>query len=309
LADGDYVWGGQCDAPVFGGGGMSQKAVPNRAASVRARLLNVSKEQQTDFNQILVRYALERLLYRIGVSQYADCFLLKGALLFTLWYDMPHRSTRDADLLGIGASDHASIIAAFRDIVSIAADDGLVFDASALKIEDIRKEAGYSGVRVLLTAGLAKALCKVQIDIGFGDAVTPAPIQATYPVLLDDLPAPQIQVYPVYTVIAEKLHAIVVLGMANSRLKDYYDLSVLLEREKLDQKILRNAIQATFARRQTQLPTEIPIGLTNEYGQYPSKQTQWAAFLRKNDLAITSLLGLVVVLRAGFEEPLLGKGG
>jgi predicted nucleotidyltransferase component of viral defense system len=287
---------------------MSTKAVSNRAASVRTRLLNLSREQQTDFNQILVRYALERLLYRIGVSQHADSFLLKGALLFTLRYDMPHRPTRDADLLGFGASDHASVIAAFHDIVSIIADDGLVFDADALKIEDIRKEAGYPGVRILLTAELAKALCKVQVDIGFGDAVTPAPIQAIYPVLLDDLPAPQVRVYPAYTVIAEKLHAIAVLGMANSQLKDYYDLSVLLEREKLDQKILRNAIRATFKRRQTALPAEIPIGLTEEYGHDSSKQRQWAAFLRKNDLATTSLSDLVAALRSGFEGPLLGKG-
>ena len=199
-------------------------------------------------------------------------------------------------------------MAAFRDIVSIAAGDGLIFDAGALKIEDVRKEAGYPGVRVHLTAELARARCKVQIDIGFGDAVTPAPMRVIYPVLLDDLPVPQIHVYPAYTVIAEKLHAIVVLGMANTRLKDYYDLSVLIEREKLDQKILSSAIQATFARRQTHLPAEIPIGLTDEYAQDPSKQTQWAAFLRKNNLATASLSDLVAALRSGLEEPLFGQG-
>lgn len=285
---------------------MSAKATANRAASVRARLLNLSKEQQTDFNQILVRYTLERLLYRISVSKHADSFLLKGALLFTLWYDMPHRPTRDIDLLGFGASDHESIAAAFRNIVSITVDDGLVFDVKSLKIEDIRKEAGYPGLRVLLTADMAKARCKVQIDIGFGDVVTPDPIQMIYPVLLDDMPAPKVRVYPAYTVIAEKLHAIVVLGMANSRLKDYYDLNVLLQRETLDQKVLGRAIHATFERRQTSVPKEIPVGLSDEYANDPSKQTQWAAFLRKNELAETSLAEVVITLRLRLLEPLFG---
>jgi predicted nucleotidyltransferase component of viral defense system len=288
---------------------MSAQGTANRAASVRARLLNLSKDQQTDFNQILVRYTLERLLYRIGVSQHADSFLLKGALLFTLWYDMPHRPTRDVDLLGFGASDHESIAAAFRDIVSINADDGLIFDVKSLKIEDIRKEAGYTGLRVLLTADMAKARCKVQIDIGFGDAVTPDPIQMIYPVLLDDMPAPKVRVYPAYTVIAEKLHAIVVLGMANSRLKDYYDLNVLLQRETLDQKLLGRAIQATFERRQTSIPKEMPVGLSDEYTNDPSKQTQWAAFLRKNELAETPLADVVANLRLGLLVPLLRVGG
>jgi predicted nucleotidyltransferase component of viral defense system len=306
LADGGDVQSEQCDAAVFGSGDMSAKATANRAASVRARLLNLSKEQQTDFNQILVRYTLERLLYRIGVSQYADSFLLKGALLFTLWYDMPHRPTRDVDLLGFGASDHESIAAVFRDIVSISVDDGLIFDVKSLKIEDIRKEAGYPGLRALLTADMAKARCKVQIDIGFGDAVTPDPVQMLYPVLLDDMPAPTLLVYPAYTVIAEKLHAIVVLGMANSRLKDYYDLNVLLQRETLDQKVLGRAIHATFERRQTSVPKEIPVGLSDEYANDPSKQTQWAAFLRKNDLAETSLADVVVTLRLELLGPLFG---
>jgi predicted nucleotidyltransferase component of viral defense system len=285
---------------------MSAKATANRAASVRARLLNLSKEQQADFNQILVRYTLERLLYRIGVSKHADSFLLKGALLFTLWYDMPHRPTRDVDLLGFGTSDHESIAAVFRDIVSINVDDGLIFDVKSLKIEDIRKEAGYPGLRVLLTADMAKARCKVQIDIGFGDAVTPDPIEMIYPVLLDGMPAPKVRVYPAYTVIAEKLHAIVVLGIANSRLKDYYDLNVLLQRETLDQKVLGCAIHATFKRRQTSVPKEIPIGLSDEYANDPSKQTQWAAFLRKNELAETSLAAVVATLRLGLLEPLFG---
>lgn len=146
----------------------------NLAGSVRARLLNIAKAEQTDFNAVLVRYALERFLYRLGQSAHADRFVLKGAMLFNLWYSMPHRPTRDVDLLGFGASDLDSIAQAFREIVSITADDGMAFDASSVSVQEIRKSAGYAGARVLVSAELARARCKTQIDIGFGDAVTPA---------------------------------------------------------------------------------------------------------------------------------------
>ena len=152
------------------------------AASVRARLLNLAKAEGTDFNQILVRYSLERFLYRLSQSAHADRFMLKGALLFTLWYDMPNRPTRDADLLGFGPSDVQSIGSTFRDIAAIAVDDGIVFDPLSISVNEIRKEAAYAGVRVLINGDLAKARCKTQIDIGFGDAVTPGPIEAVYPV-------------------------------------------------------------------------------------------------------------------------------
>ena len=163
------------------------------AASVRARLLNIAKSEGSNFNQLLVRYALERFLYRLSQSAHADRFLLKGALLFTLWYDMPHRPTRDADLLGFGPSDLQSIDQTFRDIASIAVDDGITFDPESVTAEDIRKEAGYAGARVVITGELAKARCKTQIDIGFGDAVTPGPVQSEYPVLLKDFPAPRLR--------------------------------------------------------------------------------------------------------------------
>ena len=202
----------------------------NLAASVRARLLNVANAQGVDFNQMLVRFALERILYRMSQSAHADRFLLKGALLFTLWYDMPHRATRDVDLLGFGPSDLKSIAQTFRDIASVEVDDGITFDPTSVIVDEIRKDAGYAGARVLIAGEIAKARCKTQIDIGFGDVVTPGPIDAVYPVLIDDFPAPQLRTYPVYTVIAEKLHAIASLGMTNSRLKDYLDLSVLLDR-------------------------------------------------------------------------------
>jgi predicted nucleotidyltransferase component of viral defense system len=281
-------------------------AGPNLAASVRARLLNVAKAQGVDFNQVLVRFALERILYRLTQSQHADRFLLKGALLFTLWYDMPHRATRDADLLGFGASDLVSVAETFREIAAVAVDDGIAFDPASVTVEEIRKEAGYGGVRVLIAGELAKARCKTQIDVGFGDAVTPAPVDSVYPVLLDDLPAPRLRAYPTYTVIAEKLHAIALLGMSNSRLKDYFDLSVLLEREILDTDLLAQAIKATFKRRGMAVPADLPIGLTKEFSTDPSRQTLWQAFIKKNELTALPLQAIVERLRTALE-PVLNR--
>jgi len=271
------------------------------AASVRARLLNIAKTEGSNFNQVLVRYALERFLYRLSQSPHADRFLLKGALLFTLWYDMPHRSTRDADLLGFGPSDLESIGQTFREIASITVDDGISFDPESVNAVDIRKDAGYAGARVVITGELARARCKTQIDIGFGDAVTPGPVQSEYPVLLKDFPAPRLRTYPVYTVISEKLHAIALLGMTNSRIKDYLDLWVLLDRESLNMNTLAQAISATFTRRGMAVPTELPIGLSDEFAADSTRQALWTAFVKKNELAMIPLADVVARIRSGLE--------
>ncbi|MCC6473624.1 MAG: nucleotidyl transferase AbiEii/AbiGii toxin family protein [Burkholderiales bacterium] len=278
---------------------------PNPAASVRARLLNVAKAQGVDFNQVLVRFALERILYRLSQSEHADRFLLKGALLFTLWYDMPHRATCDADLLGFGASDLESVAQVFREIAAVAVDDGIVFDPASVTVEEIRKEADYGGAHVVIAAELAKARCKTQIDVGFGDAVTPGPVDSAYPVLLGDLPAPRLRAYPTYTVVAEKLHAIALLGMTNGRLKDYFDLSVLLGRETLDADLLAQAIKATFERRGMAVPTELPVGLTDEFAQDATRQALWQAFVKKNELAPEPLAAIVGRLRLVLEPALI----
>ena len=287
---------------------MAQEKEPRNAqdlaASVRARLLNIAKAEQTDFNAVLVRYALERFLYRLGQSAHADHFVLKGAMLFNLWYAMPHRPTRDVDLLGFGATDLESIAQTFREIVSVASTDGMVFDAASVVVEEIRKNAGYAGARVLVNAELARARCKVQIDIGFGDAVTPGPVYATYPVLLADFAAPQLRTYPVYTVVAEKLHAMVLLGMTNSRVKDYLDVWILLEREVLDATVLATAVAATFKRRSTPVPTTLPIGLSDEFANDASRQALWAAFLKKNNLAAVPLRDVVTALRDALQPAL-----
>ncbi|MGB9496164.1 MAG: nucleotidyl transferase AbiEii/AbiGii toxin family protein [Azonexus sp.] len=279
--------------------------IKDLAASVRARLLNIAKAQGVDFNQVLVRFALERILYRLSQSAHSDHFLLKGALLFTLWYDMPHRTTRDADLLGFGSSDLESVAQTFRDIASVEVEDGIVFDPATVSVEEIRKDAGYAGARVLITGEIAKARCKTQIDIGFGDAVTPGPVHSVFPVLIADLPAPRLRTYPVYTVIAEKLHAIVLLGMTNSRLKDYLDLWVLLDRETLNANTLARAIAATFIRRGMPVPAFLPVGLTDEFATDSSRQAMWHAFLKKNEINITPLSEVVTKLRAILEPVLI----
>jgi hypothetical protein len=274
----------------------------NLGASIRARLLNKAKADQVDFNQMLVRFALERFLYRISQSSHSEFYVLKGALLFTLWYDMPHRSTRDADLLGFGASDLNTVKAAFEEISSIKVADGIEFDPDSVAVEEIRKEAGYAGVRVLISAKLDGAKCKTQIDIGYGDAVTPGPISASYPTLISDLPAPQLRTYPIYTVVAEKFHAIALLGMANSRVKDYFDLHVIFSKEDLNNQTLGQAVRSTFSRREMDLPTVLPIGLTDEFALDASRQAIWNTFIRRNELTAGPLQEIVAMLGAEFEK-------
>ncbi len=274
----------------------------NLAASIRARLKHRADSTKQDFNLTLTHYGLERLLYRLSISPYAGNYLLKGALLFSLWYDQPHRPTRDVDLLGFGPDDIDTAVAAFREMCSMEVDDGIVFDVASIKGSVIRKDAGYGGVRIDLQAKLDGARIVLQVDIGFGDAVTPAPESVSYPVLLDDLPAPQLRSYPKYTVVAEKLHAVCLLGMANTRMKDYFDLWVLLAEGALEPTELHRAVEATFARRQLAVPDTVPTGLSDAFSQDAVKQAQWAAFLKKNRLQALNLVEVVTLLRDEFQK-------
>lgn len=274
----------------------------NIAASVRARLKQHADAKKQDFNLTLTHYGLERLLYRLSISPHASNYLLKGALLFSLWYDQPHRPTRDADLLGFGPDDIESAVKAFHEICQIAVEDGIVFDAASVQGTVIRKEAGYGGVRVDLKATLDGARIALQVDIGFGDAVTPAPEDVTYPVLLDDLPAPQLRSYPKYTVVAEKFHAVCLLGIANTRMKDYFDLWVLMTEDTLDPTELRRAVSATFERRKFAMTSELPSGLSDSFSDDATKQTQWTAFLKKNRLEAMDLANVVTRLREEFQK-------
>jgi len=165
----------------------------NLGASVRARLLTRAKAEKTEFGLLLTRFALERLLYRLSISRHREQFLLKGALLFDLWFDEPHRPTRDADFLAFGSPGLSTMATTFHEICTLEAEDGIVFDPTSIKAQEIRKEANYAGIRVTLLGSLDGARCPVQADIGFGDAVTPAPEETVYPVLLGDLPAPRLR--------------------------------------------------------------------------------------------------------------------
>jgi hypothetical protein len=273
----------------------------NLAASVRDRLKQHADAANEDFNLTLTRYGLERLLYRLSVSRHAPSFLLKGALLFSLWYDHPHRPTRDADLLAFGSKDIDTLVATFREICAIAGEDGIVFDGAAIRGAEIRKSTGYGGVRINIPGTLAAARIALQIDIGFGDAVTPGPQEVSYPVLLDDLPAPRLRAYPKHTVIAEKFHAICLLGMTNTRMKDYFDLDVLLQESDFEAADLRRAIEATFQRRQTPLPTNLPAGLSEAFAADATKEAQWKAFLKKNRLPSVDFHDVVARLRINLD--------
>ncbi len=254
------------------------------AASVRARLANLARAKGINLELFLVRYTLERLLYRLGQSTYRRRFILKGAMLQTIWLADPFRPTRDLDLLGRGDSDAENVRAAFREILAIESDDGVVFDLDSLSIEPIRQEAEYGGLRLETTASLAGARIKVQIDLGFGDAVTPDAEEIDYPVLLDS-PAPRIRAYPKETVIAEKLQAIVAFGMTNGRMKDFYDVWMMSRHFAFDGATLGGAIAATFARRQTPLPTEIPAGLSQEFATDADAIKRWGFFTTRNVLS------------------------
>ena len=274
--------------------------IKNIGASVRTRINNKAKEDKVNTLFLLTRYALERMLYRLSVSEHRDSFLLKGALLFDLWYDVPLRPTRDIDLLGFGMAEIPHLLKVFEDLCAIEVEDGIKFEATSIKAEEIRKEANYSGPRVTLIGTIDGAKCTVQIDVGYGDAVTPAPEIATYPVMLKDMPAPELRVYPQYTVIAEKFEAIVSLGMANSRMKDYFDLWVLLRNATLDSAILEQAVQATFTRRGTALQTDTPVGLSDQFSLDKSRVDLWDAFVGRNKLKAESLPDTVTYLRERF---------
>jgi predicted nucleotidyltransferase component of viral defense system len=260
------------------------KPPTNIAASVRARLLNLARQMGQPFDVLLTRFVHERLLYRLRRSPHADRFVLKGAMLLTTWLPETARGTRDLDLLGFGDSSEQHILGILREVLAIAVDDGVDFDLDALRIALIREELEYGGVRLRGAASLSGAHIAVVVDIGFGDSVEPGLETIDYPALLD-LPAPRLRAYAPETVIAEKFQAMVALGRANSRMKDFYDIWILTRTFSFAPDRLTRAIAATFARRQTAIPTETPDGLTPAFAEDPLKQRQWAAFIADLDNA------------------------
>ena len=274
-------------------------------ASVRARLLQLAKQRGDDFQLMLTRYANERLLYRLTKSLHANAFLLKGAALFTLWTGHAHRATRDMDLLGFGEPSIQRLRDVFNEVIALEVDDdGVVFDGTTLKVEPIREDQLYGGIRIVLVARITNAQVRLQVDVGFGDAVTPEAQLVEFPPLLD-LPAPQLRAYPKETVVAEKLDAIVQLGLANTRMKDFYDLVALSNLFDFEGQLLVAAISATFTRRGTPLPTETPTAFTPEFTGDATKNTQWNAFVKKAGITGAADLKGTIELVELFVEQLL----
>ena len=275
---------------------MSTESKKNLPASVRQRLLNLSAARREPFDLILVRYGIERLLYRLSRSRHSGTFLLKGAMLFAVWSDGAHRPTRDVDLLGFGPADNEELKAIFVELCGLeTAPDGLTFLAESVAVTSIREEATYPGTRITLEARLEKVRIPLQVDIGFGDIVTPRPDEIDFPALLD-FPAPQLRAYPIYTVVAEKLEASVRLGEANTRMKDFFDLWFLSRRFTFEGEILREAVTRTFARRELALPTTLPVALSAEFATL--KAGTWNVLLRRNAFAPLDLTVAIYEIRS-----------
>ena len=275
------------------------------AQSVHDRLLRLAADRKEDFNALLGRYGIERVLYRLSRTRHGRRFVLKGAMLFIVWLNRLERPTRDVDLLGLGQVDEQTLRAVFADVCAVQVEpDGLVFDPTSVAVEPIRENQTYGGLRVKLRGSLGNARVAVQIDVGVGDVITPSSVEADYPTLLD-LPAPHLRVYPRETAVAKKLHAMVQLAARNSRMKDFFDVWLMSRTFEFAGDVLANAIQQTFARRQTALAVE-PTCFTETFASDASKMAQWKAFVRR--VRVTDMpqefTGVMKPIRA-FVQPII----
>jgi hypothetical protein len=283
---------------------VSRRPAKNVAASVHRRLLDRAKERVEDPNLVFQRYALERFLYRLSRSKHVGSFMLKGAMLFAVWEDEPHRPTRDIDLLGLGDDSADRIRDVFVDVCrAVVPDDGMVFEPGSVLVEDIREGQAYQGKRVAVKGKLGSARFNVQVDIGFGDALVHTDRTVTFPTLLD-MPAPELRAYPVEAVIAEKIHAIIQHDVLNSRMKDFYDLYVLSQRLPFDGQELAAALRATLGRRGVRVtPAQLRALLSKLEGDDVAV-TRWRAFLRKNRLDAVEFAVVADALLRFLVEPL-----
>lgn len=257
---------------------MDRHPPNNMAHSVHDRLLAMAKKRGRPFNELLQYYGMERFLYRLSTSGAKDRFVLKGALLMTARASLPFRPTRDIDLLGYGDNSESAITALLRDVCTQAVpDDGLRFDADSVSTERIKEDADYPGIRAKFDGFLGPARLAMQVDIGFGDQVIPAPQEIDYPVLLD-FPAPRLRAYPLETAVAEKLQAMIYLGELNTRMKDFFDVWMLCRHADLKPENLHAAVALTFAHRNTAIPAE-PVCFSPAFAA--AKQVQWEALLRR----------------------------
>jgi Nucleotidyl transferase AbiEii toxin, Type IV TA system len=266
---------------------MTTKVITDPAASIRARLLNHAKTYGDDYNRILTRYAIERLLYRLSLTEAADRYVLKGAMLFVTWPGHVFRPTGDLDLLGEGNPDPAALTELFTRFCQVEVkDDGIVFDPRSLEVEPVREADKYQGARLAMNATLAGAKIRVLVDIGFGDHVYPAPTRRSFPSLLPGMPAANILMYPPETVVAEKFQTMVALGEANTRIKDFHDIWVTAQTFSFELANLVEAVGGTLHRRQTAIPTAMPLALTDTFAKIAEDRGLWSGFLRRNPPAL-----------------------
>jgi hypothetical protein len=276
----------------------------NVAASVLARLKNEAAKNAEPFNPLLTRYVGFRLLYRLSVSPYRHQFLIKGATMFLFWTGSAHRPTRDIDLLSLTHADLNDLRSQFVAICSLnCPEDGVVFDPDSVASDLIREAQAYGGSRIKIVGYLGTARIPLQIDVGLGDAVTPGPVTVIIPGIVSAVPEARLDGYPVESAVAEKFHAMVVLGVSNSRMKDYYDVAVLASLMTIDADTLRSAIKATFQRRKTELPIAVPIFLEDEFASDPDVAARWRAFVRKN--SITTPFDDLVFIQSKMRDLLL----
>ena len=284
-----------------------KKRVTNFAASVRDRLLRHTKRNNGDFQLSLRRYSIERFLYRLGASPLRDRFVLKGAMLFALWDAAIDRPTKDLDLAGFWPNDAVSLVAAIKEILAIPCpEDGITFATDAVTAVPIRHKDKHHGFRVFVTGELAAARLSLQIDVGFGDAIEPPATFESYPVVLDG-PAPRIRAYPREASIAEKLHAMVVHGLANTRLKDFFDVYLLSSRFPFSGDRVTAAITATFTRRDCSSLEPWPTALTSGFYEDAPRAAQWRRFLDRTNLGASAPDDFTVVgerIREFLDGPL-----
>jgi predicted nucleotidyltransferase component of viral defense system len=287
-------------------------ATTGLARSVHDRLIAHAKAAGLDPTFVLARFALERFLYRLSISEHGERFVLKGGLLMLAWFGETLRPTRDADFLGLDAMDDRALATVFAQIAEVEAEpDGVTFDPVSITVAPIRGEDAYGGRRLTLEARLGNARIPVQVDVGFGDAMTPGPEWLDYPALLD-LPAPRLKAYNEETLIAEKVHAMVVLAARNSRMRDFYDLYELQARGAFAGPRLVRAVRQTFKRRKTEIPSERPVGLTAEFAETRESMTRWSAFVRRSGMTGVALeLSDVIVAVDRFLAPVIeaARGG
>lgn len=260
-----------------------KREVVNKAGSIKAKLLNLARAEKIDFDAILLRYFQERLLYRLSNSPFASHFILKGGLLLIYLNAPKSRATKDMDFLGVGVKNTpADMKRIFAEIADISGDDGVKFLPNSIGVEEVKPESEYAGIRLKINAYLGKARKRMQLDIGFGDVVWPKSILMKFPVIAGG-EAPKIKVYSIESIVSEKFEAMVKLSMANSRMKDFYDVYLLSVNHNFDGNNLKKAIEKTFNQRKTPLSDDNLI-FRSEFYNDQGRQQQWAAFLRKSRL-------------------------